>query len=841
MKFFARLCRDHARAVVLVCVLLTIPVAVGMTFIEIRAGQKDLIPTKYETARTLDEVNQLFGGTTNEYPMVESDALLSYPMIKKFLLFDNAMAEELGTDDYVYIQHYLSAYGLNVLAMARQSAIDRGLAKNMEQAEKAIPDVATIIEYGEGTMQPNPNNPGEMIPFEQVIEEGAETYLANPVAYKWNVEKKGSGLLSEDGRYAKILIKVNPDLDSPQRKAFATRVEEFFDSYFEGGEIPATVYLGGDPSIDKDLEEYVLSSTWLMAVIAVIVLMLLLYLTFQRFTDVLLPLTVIVLTAVWIYGIMGWFNLPFTVVSALVGPLVLGISLGNLVYMMGRFYEEFGIDKEPRRAAHKAVLTVGVAIFLACITTVFGFASFAFSDFDVLQEFGYMTAAGIGLCFIFSVTFLPSLMILREERRLRKGTTRMPRGVAIFSQEGHSRVDRFLGRIASIAQGSPTAVVIVYAFIVIICIMGTFRLTTTPDLRALAPQDIPSLEAQYMQEDIFGGQQGDIILLTGDVLQPEVMAAMHAFQEGIAQTPYFSENGSSSIGELIHDYRVETGKAASGEDFAAGLPATRAEAEEDLAAIGALFGAQEGKLISDDHQAALVTIFSEGARSNPEMVDKDRALSEAAAEAFGSLGIEYKVGGITPLTAELLGNLVPTQIQTSILALVLSGLVLIIIFRSFTYGLATLSVLVAGISVELGFLSLMGWTLDMLTVLIVSMIIGMGIDYGIHVTHRFLEEYKPGEVSVSDALNICITRVGKNMLVSTMCTVGAFLVISFSKMQPIRRFGLITALSLSVSMLASVLVLPSIITLIARRRQHAEEPVASEVGELKPAEAGDSA
>ena len=130
MSFFARLCRDHARAVVLVCVLLTIPVAVGMSFLEIRAGQKDLIPTKYETARTLEEVNQLFGGTTNEYPMVESDALLTYPMIKKFLLLEAAMAEALGEDDYVYIQHYLSAYGQNVVEQARQEAVARACRRS---------------------------------------------------------------------------------------------------------------------------------------------------------------------------------------------------------------------------------------------------------------------------------------------------------------------------------------------------------------------------------------------------------------------------------------------------------------------------------------------------------------------------------------------------------------------------------------------------------------------------------------------------------------------------------------------------------------------------------------
>ena len=373
--------------------------------------------------------------------------------------------------------------------------------------------------------------------------------------------KKGSALLSEDGKFAKILIKVNPEMDSPQRKDFADRAEAFFHSYFEDGEVPATVYVTGDPSIDKDLEDYVLSSSWMMAVIALLLLMLLLYLTFQRVTDIFLPLIVIVFTVIWIYGLMGWLNMPFTVVSALIGPLVLGISLGNMVHMMGRFYEEFGIGKEPHQAAYKAVLTVGVAVFLACITTVFGFASFGFSDLDILREFGYMAAAGIALCFIFCVTLLPALMSLREERRLRRGTAgRAPRGVAIFATDGNSFIDRGLGRIAAISQKDPRGVVIIYLFIVVICILGTFRLTTTPDLRALAPQDIPSLQAQYLGESVFGGIQQDVVLITGDVLSPDVQAAVLAFQDDIAQTRFFSTEGTSSVAELIRDYRLRQGE-----------------------------------------------------------------------------------------------------------------------------------------------------------------------------------------------------------------------------------------------------------------------------------------
>jgi len=831
LKFFARLSKDHARLVVILCLVITVPVAAGIGFLDVRVGQKDLIPSKYESARTLKEVDQLFGGINNEIPMVESDALLTYPMIKKFLLLDDEMADAVGSENYVYMQHFLSGFALNALNEAKKTY------------GPLVQNISSILKFAEGSKMPSPLDPTRTVPFEQGIEEAVRLYLDNPVSYKWTVEKRGSALLSRDQRYATVWIKVSPELDSSQRKAFATKVENFFKDYFEGGEIPAKVYVSGDPSIDKDLEDYVFSSTVLLAVVALLMLMLLLYLTFRRFTDIFLPLVVIFISAIWIYGLMGWVGYPYTVVSVIIGPLVLGISMGNLVYMMSRFYEEYGITREQRGAAYKAIITVGVAIFLACITTVFGFISFGLSDFDVLRQFGVMAAAGIGVCFLLSVTFLPALMILREDRHQRRGKAYLPKGVDIFSKQSGSRVNRMLERVSAISQHRPGAVVVIYALVVFICVMGAFRLTTTPDLRALAPQNIPSLKAQYLEEEIFGGQQQDVILLTGDVLEPRILAAMLDFQEELAESPSFDRNGSGSIAELIADYMRETGKAGTAqnegtEGLKAALPATKGEVEAVLAEIAQLFGSQEGKMVSEDHKAALISIFSEGAKSNREMMDKDRAIKEAADDCFGSLGIGYSVGGITPMTADMLGNMVPTQIWTAILALCLSALVLVVIFRSLTYGLATLSVLVAGIAVEMGILALMGWELDMLTVFIASMIIGMGIDYGIHVTHRFLEEYAPREISVAEALSISVTLVGKPLLASVVSTAGAFVVIAFSRMAPIRRFGIITALSLVVSLLASLLVLPSIITLIARRKGTCvEEADKLDALDLKPAEA----
>ncbi len=819
MGFFARLARDHAKWIVIVCLLLTLPAAAGIYRIQVKAGQKDLIPTKYETSRTLDEINGLFGGITYEIPMVQSDSLMKYPMIKKFLLLEKEMKSQVGEQYYVSVQHYLTQFIYQAIAQAKQQGVD-------------ISDISTILSLAEGTMQESPLHPGQMIPFPQVIEEGVQINVNDPTYQKWQKKEGLQSFLSADKKSTQILIKVNPNLNRADEKEAATRIENFFHTYFENSDPPATVVISGDPSINKDLEEYVYRSSWFLALLALALLLVLLYLFFRRATDVFFPLLIIAISTIWIYGLMGWVGYPYTEISIALGPLVLGISLGDLLYMITRFYEELGIRGDARKASTKAIVTVGVATFIVAICTVVAFASFRLSDFDVLQQFGIMAAVGVGIAFIFTVTLLPSLMVLREDYRKSHGKEAESRSTRLFARERKARVESLLHRITAISKSHATAVLVVFGFIVLICLLGSFRLTTEPDLRALAPKGIKALQAQYEEEAIFGGQQQDVILLTGDVLNPEALIAMHDFQVKLAETPYFDERSTSTLGEIIHDYVKSAAVATTqtaGDDFAAYIPKTEAEVEQTLAEMDVALGPQEGNLISMDHSAALVNIMTEGATSNKEVGDRYRILNETAAECFDSVGINWKLAGITPLTHELLGNLVPTQVWTAVLALCLSALVLMIIFRSVVYGLVTLSVLAVSIAAEMGFLVLMGWKLDMMTVLIASIVIGVGIDFGIQFTYRFREEHKRLQ-SVEEALDVTIRTVGKPIIAGAVSMAGAFAIILFSKMSPIQRFGAITAVCLLVSLAASLLMIPSLLILIAKRRARLDAKNEAEAG-----------
>jgi predicted RND superfamily exporter protein len=190
---------------------------------------------------------------------------------------------------------------------------------------------------------------------------------------------------------------------------------------------------------------------------------------------------------------------------------------------------------------------------------------------------------------------------------------------------------------------------------------------------------------------------------------------------------------------------------------------------------------------------------------------------ETAAALGAGPDITMSSSGIPLLVHEMLGAIVPTQLKTMAVALVLCTLIVIIVFRSFYFGLAAASVVFISVAMELGALALLGWPLDFMTVMVSSLVIGAGIDFGIHVTHRFMEEWRDGGVDIDEAMRRTVGNVGRALLSAAITTAGAFLILSFSKIDYMQRFGVITALSLVFALLSSLLILPSILSWRAQR------------------------
>ncbi len=816
LKFFSRISQKWPWQIIMVCIILTIPVALGIPQLRVKTSQQDLIPTKYESARTIRDLDARFGGLAYEDIILQGVDLTSYPAIKKLMLLDEAFAGSPDTaswrHDIASMDQYLGGFVANVLR------------------ESGAPNVTALFRNYEGLMVPSPMDPTQIVPFSTAITQGVQLYLADPVANKWLIEK--GNLLTPDHQAGLIRVKLLPNLGQKGTTRVASEVERYFPAYFSDVQ-GMSVAITGDPSTTKDLQNYVSSSTWLLVLVALFFLVVILFFAFRRWSDILLPIIIIGLTVIWVFGLMGWFHITFSLISGAIAPLMLGVNIADCIYMMSRFYEQRHAGMKSRGAAVKAITTVGVGVMLAAICTFFGFGSFLLSDLPALAEFGIMSAVGVGICFIFSVTLLPSIMIVREEHDLAKGKTKVY-GMRSFRRKAeHAPLERLLKGSSGLAQRRPWTVLGVTLVIVLAGFAGSFTIETTSDLRTLVPRNLPSIKNQFLEEQIFGGQQEDIVLVTGDILTPEVLTAIHGYQVQLGQdSQYFSANGIVTVGELIYDAtlalhpeRFPTPESRSFENVITSEPGGVRAAYENNVVTN--FGPQAG-LLTADFRNTIIDVRAPAARTSAEILAKNDDLHNTQQATLALPGVSSEVGGITPLTADLEKNLVPTQIWTSLIALVLSGLFLMYVFRSIGLAVATLSVLLVGVATEMVFLVLIRWPLDMLTVLVAAMIIGMGIDFSIHVTNRFIEEYGHGKSPAGDALDRTVLRVGRPLTFSAIATAGSFLIIMLSALTIIRRFGAVTAVTLVTSLIASVLVLPALIVVLERKKsasKPAEEPL----------------
>jgi predicted RND superfamily exporter protein len=439
------------------------------------------------------------------------------------------------------------------------------------------------------------------------------------------------------------------------------------------------------------------------------------------------------------------------------------------------------------------------------------------TDIPPMRDFGLLCVLGIAFSFILSATLLPAIIILRDRRKKDEKLEahlekmRSKRRDAYYGKF----IDNSLVRMALVSDRHHWTVALITIILAGFAVFSMFNVKTGADVRKMIPQDMPSSVASDTISEIFGPQNSDVILVEGDIYEPENLAALLALEEGLVldernrpdSDDYFARERTQSIADIIME--VNDGE----------LPETREGVEAIVEQLATQMPLQA--FATEDGMSAMVMVTSGFPETEDEFKVKANIMrdqSEAIEEATG-MALSLNPTGTSFLVSDLLGNILPTQLKTSGLALLLCALVLIIVFRSLAYGLATLVVVVCGVIVELIFLFALGWPLDLMTVMVSSLVIGAGIDFGIHITHRFREEYHHGDTPLDESIKSTVLHVGRALVAAALTTCGVFAILGISSMVPLQRFGFTTAVALLGALFGAVLVLPSLLAIIANREK----------------------
>lgn len=789
-------------------VLITAVAVFGMARIKQEFGYKSMLPQKAESVRTLNEADKIFGGTIEEQVLVESPDVLSGATLRKVAGYTEALkarkdlwpvfANDVTTplDDMVY---FPSGDGPSSGTVSGAGPVTAA-AQTATLSTQAVPLMTKVASLTDAQLveQVKWNIDAANAQAKKLGFSGGQTIAADS-------QKPGTSPAML------ITVKLNPDAPSNRQIKDVEAFEKFSKGYFGvvGG---STAYVSGQASMNKDSSQRTSADMKVLFLFAFVFIVIVLFITFRRISDVLATLLVIMITVVWVEGMGGWLKFPFNYTSAAIVPLLLGIDIAYAIHVLSRYYEERRKGLDPWKSSVNSVVTVGVAVFLTAATTAFGFASFGISSMPPIQQFGALCVAGVMFSFVLAVTLLPAVLILRDRRPKAQAKWDGKREQRQEKKEGW--LDRFLVKIAIISEHHRRIVLIVTLIVLAACVVLGLKTTTEADMQKMMPKDMPFAVAQAHINKYFGGQDVAFTLVKGNVLSPSGLNAMLAYEDSLGAKKEINENGNPLFERDKIFSLADVVKLVNGS-----IPATQADV------VKVLMGMSTGKksesqntLINPKYPDVTMISIRVGRGSQTDMKHMAETMRAESGKVMDqNEGIAMSSSGMPVLMNDVMGSIVPTQLKTSAVALVLCALIVIMVFGSLFFGLAATSVVFIGIALEIGVLALLKWPLDFMTVMVSSLVIGAGIDFGIHVTHRFREEWHHGGVEIDEAMRRTIGNVGKALVAAAVTTAGAFAIIAISQISYLRRFGGITALSLTFALLAALLVLPSILAWRASR------------------------
>lgn len=624
-------------------------------------------------------------------------------------------------------------------------------------------------------------------------------------------ENVADRLVSEDQQHTLILIQMAA---SENNDPVVLAIRDVVDRYADR----LTVRLTGHAALTQELNHLLRADIVRLMPPVLAVIVAVLYFSFRTASGVLLPLASVGISVIWTLGLMGFLGVSLSQLGSAI-PVVL-TSLGSAygIHVLRRYEEEWRKAQDSREAAEQTVRSVGLAVVMSGLTTVVGFVANVFTSIVRIREFGLFMGVGVAVALLVAVLFIPAVLVLaRGGKRARPLAPAPVSGVAGARSGLLERLGAAVTRRAAVPLAAAAA-------LVLLSFTGFARLEVDTDYLRFFDARSETRQAYELVQEKFGGVDTIQIILEGDVLEPETLRAMEALQAELDGMPRVS--GSMSVADIVK----EVGRALNEDDPAyAVIPESRAAVAQYLLLLSMSGDAVLDQFLTWDQGTAKieVPVATTSAQERAEVLRRVEAL---AAERLGPYG-RVEVTGLPYLIDGMAELITGGQIQSLLVSLAGVLVLLWIMVGSLGTGLLCLVPILVTVAINFGFMGWAGMTFDVITALVASIVVGVGIDYSIHVYSRWREEVSNGH-GPREAAVATLATTGKAVLLNAAAVAAGFLVLLLSTFPPLRTFGFLVAFTMGVSSAAALTVLPALLSVAAsvRRARRARVAGVSKAG-----------
>jgi len=672
-----------------------------------------------------------------------------------------------------------------------------------------------------------------------------ERVLSNPV-YR-------NLMISEDGRFTTIIIRTHSHstvgqetnllegfdepgqdelfdpTDKTQPSVYLTdkensevvlAVQEVVENY-RSAKLP--IWVAGSPAVTHFLKQSMMRDIRKFMLMATLAVGFVLFVMFRRISGVFLPLLVVFLSLLTTVGLMAIFGVPIKVPTQILPSFLLAVGVGTSVHILAIFYQHYRKSADKEDAIAHAMGHSGLAVVMTNVTTASGLVSFSTAELAPIADLGVFAGIGVMLAFINTIVLLPALLAVVP----------IPHKAQAEGIDKRSMMGRFLTSVGNFSTGHPVPILIVSTIIILASVVAitTIRFSHHP-LSWFPKDNAIRLATENIDRELRGSISLEVIIDTGKengLYDPALLNRL--------------DTAAAEIKEFEYE-KLYVGKAWSLttilKEIHQALNENRSEyyripQDRELVAQEFLLFENSG---ADDLEDFVDSQFSkarfmikvpfEDAYHAAQFIDQVNTYFE---QHFPDA--QVTLTGMIGLLSRTITAAIHSMVKSYAIALSVITVLMILLIGRIRIGLLSMIPNLAPILLMLGVIGFFKLPLDLFTMMVASIAIGLAVDDTIHFMHNFRRYYDQSGDPVQ-AVHETLQTAGRAMLVTTIVLSVGFFIFAFATMSNVRNFGLLTGFTIVMALLADYLLAPALMVLINKKRVEHQDPVTETAVRQKP-------
>jgi len=584
--------------------------------------------------------------------------------------------------------------------------------------------------------------------------------------------------------------------------------------------------ISGGPSTMNLIMSLIASDLLVTMAFSMIFVWLILWRLLKHPVTAILSLIPVFVSVIWTAGSMGYLGIELASVTVGLGAMIVGMGIDYSIHITHRFFELLREDHEFPLA--ESVATIAPPLFASAATTMAGFVAMAFGKMPMNAKMGFLLTTGIAYAFLAVLIILPPLLVLERKYMSapfkhtceRMAYSASGTGNAIDANNssnasnasdaccagsgggsagGDGIVRRALKRLALFQTRSPVLVILIA--LVLTALVAPFATQSRMDESSenWIPEDCAIIEAfQSMWSDYSGTDTLTVVMTldnaetVSDLADPEVLKAVHRLAMVL---------GSDTIVETVDSATFAMMDANGGH-----LPQTLYTSKKII---------EENPSIRSKFNRDYSAMRFDVAGTSIESVDMPAIEQEVGTVSFPD-GVSVHLAGMGPMDYALGEQMESEMGFTTAVGFVLVFVVASLFYRSALVGLITITPIVLALIWTISTMGMIDLPFTALSVTIFTMVMGIGIDYSIHLVHRIKEERKSHKIE--DAVVIAVTNVGDSLFSATATTAVCFASLTLASLLAVDRLGRTLSLGVIFCFLAALFMVPAILVIEERVR-----------------------